>query len=161
MPSNCRNHRPAPPRAAATLDRSMLPLWRRIYQEFAARGQRWGLPINVGMTLVHLYLHPDEAEPAHLASANCFPRQTITFVLDALERQKLARREPHPSDRRRKQVVLTAAGRKLGARLFADLLGFEAQALSAIPAGSLDTFRNLVKCYADALARHNAGALPA
>ena len=84
---------------------SMLPLWRRVHQELMIRGQKWGLPTNVAMVLVHLHLHPEDSEPAAVAAANYFPRQTITFILDQLEREGLAVRKPHPNDRRRKLVV--------------------------------------------------------
>lgn len=65
----------------------MLPLWRRIYQEFMIRSQGWGLPSNTSMVLLHLHVHPDESEPAAMAEANFIPRQTATFILDTLERK--------------------------------------------------------------------------
>lgn len=40
----------------------------------------------------------------------CEP-SNVTFVLDRLEQQGLIQRQPHPTDRRAKQIVLTAAGR--------------------------------------------------
>ena len=81
---------------------SMLPLWRRVHQELMIRGQKWGIPTNVAMVLVHLHLHPEDSKPAAVAAANYFPRQTITFLLDYLEREGLAVRQPHPNDRRRR-----------------------------------------------------------
>lgn len=135
---------------------SMLPLWRSIHQEFTTRAQKWNLPVNASMTLVHLHVHPEDGEPALLAELTHFPRQTMTFVLDALEERGLVRRVAHPSDRRRKRIEVTREGRTLGARMFKDLLAFEAIALAAIPSGSHDLFKHLVGCYADALARHNA-----
>ncbi|WP_406281299.1 MarR family transcriptional regulator [Nocardia sp. NBC_00881] len=42
---------------------------------------------------------------------SCEP-SNATFVLDRLEQQDLIRREPHPSDRRAKQIVLTSAGQR-------------------------------------------------
>ncbi|MBL8928154.1 MAG: MarR family transcriptional regulator [Pseudonocardia sp.] len=41
---------------------------------------------------------------------SCEP-SNVTFVLDRLEQQGLVRRRPHPTDRRAKQIVLTADGR--------------------------------------------------
>ncbi|WP_330229060.1 MarR family transcriptional regulator [Nocardia sp. NBC_00508] len=41
----------------------------------------------------------------------CEP-SNATFVLDRLEQQTLIRREPHPTDRRAKQIVLTPAGQR-------------------------------------------------
>ena len=43
------------------------------------------------------------------ARMTCEP-STATFVIDRLEEQGLAERRPHPTDRRAKQIVLTAAG---------------------------------------------------
>jgi DNA-binding MarR family transcriptional regulator len=76
----------------------------------------------------------------------------MTFVLDLLEKRGLAIRAPHPSDRRRKRIELTAKGAALGARMLADLLAFESVALAAIPGGDLGAFKHLVECYARALA---------
>ncbi|MBF6297022.1 MarR family transcriptional regulator [Nocardia amamiensis] len=45
------------------------------------------------------------------ARMSCEP-SNATFVLDRLEQQDLIRREPHPTDRRAKQIVLTPAGRR-------------------------------------------------
>jgi MarR family transcriptional regulator, organic hydroperoxide resistance regulator len=47
-----------------------------------------------------------------LASRMSCEPSNATFVLDRLEQQGLIKREPHPSDRRAKQIVLTAAGRR-------------------------------------------------
>jgi DNA-binding MarR family transcriptional regulator len=50
-----------------------------------------------------------------------FARQTtagMTKTLDRLERSGLARRRPHPSDRRRVEIVLTDAGATLTDRIF-------------------------------------------
>ncbi|WP_051021151.1 MarR family winged helix-turn-helix transcriptional regulator [Nocardia araoensis] len=43
------------------------------------------------------------------ARMSCEP-SNATFVLDRLEQQGLIRREPHPTDRRAKQIVLTSTG---------------------------------------------------
>ena len=48
-----------------------------------------------------------------MATANYFPRQTVTFILDTLEKNGLAVRKPHPNDRRRKRVQLTPKGKQL------------------------------------------------
>ncbi|MEV6321249.1 MarR family transcriptional regulator [Nocardia sp. NPDC051787] len=45
------------------------------------------------------------------ARMSCEP-SNATFVLDRLEQQGLIRREPHPTDRRAKQIVLTPAGQR-------------------------------------------------
>ena len=42
---------------------------------------------------------------------SCEP-SNVTFVLDKLEQQQLVERRPHPTDRRARQLVLTAAGKR-------------------------------------------------
>ncbi|NCA82110.1 MAG: MarR family transcriptional regulator [Opitutae bacterium] len=134
---------------------SMLPLWRRVHQELMIRAQKWKLPSNVAMVLVHLHLHPEDSEPATMAAANDFPRQTITFILDALESQGLAARQPHPNDRRRKLVELTPEGKTKAEEMFQDMIAFESAALRTIEDVDMDRLRNFLARYADALAAQN------
>ena len=134
---------------------SMLPLWRRVHQELMIRGQKWQLPTNVAMVLVHLHLHPEDSEPAAMAAANYFPRQTITFILDQLEREGLAVRKPHPNDRRRKRVQLTPKGQRLAETMFQDVVRFESSALRKIEDVDLPRLQSFLTRYADALAAQN------
>ena len=134
---------------------SMLPLWRRVHQELMIRGQKWGIPTNVAMVLVHLHLHPEDSEPAAVAAANYFPRQTITFILDLLEREGLAVRQPHPNDRRRKLVVLTPKGKDKAEEMVRDMIAFESAALRTIKDVDLPRLQSFLTRYADALAVQN------
>ena len=134
---------------------SMLPLWRRVHQELMIRGQKWGLPINAAMVLVHLHLHPEDSEPAAMAAANYFPRQTITFILDQLERKGLAVRQPHPNDRRRKLVVLTFKGEKKAEEMVRGMIAFESAALRTIEDVDIPRLQSFLTRYADALAAQN------
>ena len=147
-----RRHCPLPAGLPAT---SILPLWRRIHQEFMLRSQLYGLPANVCMVLMHLHLHPEESEPAAMAAANYFPRQTVTFILDSLEHKGLAVRKPHPSDRRRKLVQLTPRGRHLAERMFTGLVRFESAALAQIEDVDIPRLQAFLGRYADALAVQN------
>ena len=134
---------------------SMLPLWRRVHQELMIRGQKWGLPINAAMVLVHLHLYPEDSEPAAVAAANYFPRQTITFILDLLEREGLAVRQPHPNDRRRKLVVLTFKGEKKAEEMVRGMIAFESAALRTIEDVDIPRLQSFLTRYADALAAQN------
>ena len=147
-----RRNCPLPAGLPAT---SILPLWRRIHQEFMLRSQLYGLPANVCMVLMHLHLHPEESEPAAMAAANYFPRQTITFILDVLEREGLAVRQPHPNDRRRKLVALTPQGKKRAEEMVKDMVRFESAALRTIEDVDLPRLQSFLTRYADALAVQN------
>ena len=134
---------------------SMLPLWRRVHQELMIRGQKWDIPANAAMVLVHLHLHPEDSEPAAVAAANYFPRQTITFILDLLEREGLAVRRPHPNDRRRKLVVPTSKGKAKAEEMVRDMIAFESAALRTIEDVDLPRLQSFLTRYADALAAQN------
>jgi DNA-binding MarR family transcriptional regulator len=47
---------------------------------------------------------------------SCEP-SNATYVIDKLEKQKLVERRPHPTDRRARQLVLTADGSALRGKL--------------------------------------------
>jgi DNA-binding MarR family transcriptional regulator len=56
-----------------------------------------------------------------LAAAFACDASYITAVVDALEQRGLATREPHPTDRRVRTVVLTERGREVSAGVLEDL----------------------------------------
>ena len=147
-----RQNCPLPAGLPAT---SILPLWRRIHQEFMLRSQLYHLPANACMVLMHLHLHPEDSEPAAMAAANYFPRQTVTFILDSLEQKGLAVRKPHPNDRRRKLVQLTPKGKHLAERMFTGLVRFESSALEKIEDVDIPRLQSFLTRYADALAAQN------
>lgn len=134
---------------------SILPLWRRIHQELMIRSQLYHLPVNACMVLMHLHLHPEDSEPAAMAAANYFPRQTVTFILDTLEKKDLAVRKPHPNDRRRKLVQLTPRGKQLAETMFQDVMSFESAALRKIEDVDIHRLQSFLTRYADALAAQN------
>ncbi|MEV4236239.1 MarR family transcriptional regulator [Nocardia sp. NPDC049737] len=72
---------------------------------------------------------------------SCEP-SNATFVLDRLEQQDLVRRQPHPTDRRAKQIVLTAAGERRRAEAL-DLLGAQSP-LTSLTATQQRTLRDLL-----------------
>ena len=132
---------------------SMLPIWRAIYQAMVARLSKWGIPFSVAAATLHLYVHPEDAEPARLAESIFIPRQSMTFTLDALERLHLASRTPHPADRRKKIIVLSSKGQKLGKTMLEDLLQFEATAFKAFPADECLHLQSLSEKLAETMTR--------
>jgi DNA-binding MarR family transcriptional regulator len=147
----------ASPKLIAVPMNSVLPLLGGIFQELTFRcQQKWGLAANVSMVLGHLHLHPEVCEPAAIAEAKRLPRQTMTFVLDTLEKQGLARRKPHAFDRRRKVVQLTPKGKQLAEETILDFLRIEAAALAAIGQANLVIAQNLLRSFSDAISTQNA-----
>lgn len=134
---------------------SFLPLLRRIGQEYARRVRKWKLPFPVISALMEIAMHPDHAEPAALAEATTIPRQTMTSLLDALEQRGLAKRNPHPEDRRRKVLALTAKGQALAREIYEDALTFEAKAMETFSVNEMVQMRKKISTYVDLLAQQN------
>lgn len=136
----------------------MLPFWRLIFKAFTDRMSRSGLSFNAATVLAHLYVHPEDCEPAKLSEEACAPRQTMTFILDTLERLKLAVRHPHATDRRKITVTLTPKGEAMAKAMIEDLLDFENNALlSTGSSTNVDGVKKWLTPYIDSLTKQNAG----
>lgn len=145
----------------ALFDNSFLPLLSRVLHEYTRRfHQRWNLPLALVMVLVEIAKLDGRAEPAAVAETLCIPRQTMTSLLDMLEKRALARRLPHPADRRRKVLRLTPEGARLADAIVSDALRSEAAAIRAavIDPAELPRFRAAVIRYIAALAAQNDAA---
>ncbi|MFI7002439.1 MarR family winged helix-turn-helix transcriptional regulator [Nocardia sp. NPDC050175] len=77
---------------------------------------------------------------------SCEP-SNATFVLDKLEQLELIRREPHPTDRRAKQIMLTPAGKRRRATAV-ELLGAESP-LTSLTATQQQALRDLLHAMAE------------
>ena len=145
------------PAPRVTSDTSLLPFWRRIHQAMCLRLSRHGLPLSLSVAVLSLHTRDDIAEPAQLADLLMLPRQTMTFVLDALERKRLARRRPHPADRRRKIIQLTPSGHRQAQAILDDLIAYETDAarLTFAP-DDVGAFRLTVARLADVLEQLNS-----
>lgn len=152
MPSDNELH---PERQTSPLV-GLLPVWRRIQQAMAQRLSSHGVPLSSAVALLYLNAHEEEYEPAQLADKLLVPRQTTTFILDSLESKRLARRRPHPVDRRRKVIQLTARGRQQAQLIRDDLLAYETSAANMIfSPDEAACFRNTVTRLADAMEELN------
>ncbi len=70
---------------------------------------------ELGITPTQLIALRELSEPItarELATRMVCEPSNATFILDRLQEQSLIERQPHPSDRRAKQIVLTPAGRR-------------------------------------------------
>jgi DNA-binding MarR family transcriptional regulator len=80
---------------------------------------------------------------SQLAEANGVDAPYATLIVDKLEAHGLVERRPHPGDRRRKLVALTAAGHHAIATADAILLR-PPQAISSLPADDLEQLTGLL-----------------
>ena len=112
---------------------------------------KWGIPLNTYMLLDYLECHREHAEAAEAADELTIPRQTVTALLDGLEKQVLATRLPHPQDRRRKIIRLTRKGVERAKRLKAEVHAVETSALRAVGETDLRHLIRIMHQHAEAL----------
>lgn len=115
---------PAPENAPPTalqkeIEAQFFALMRRVHLHTEARTQAFGLTFQQALALRHL---EERAPMRGLAENLRCDASYITSIADALEARGLVRRRPDPSDRRVKQLELTAEGRKLKGELEGRLL---------------------------------------
>jgi DNA-binding MarR family transcriptional regulator len=82
-----------------------------------------------------------------LAAALGIDPANATAVVDDLESSELARRRPHPTDRRAKLVEATRKGKAMARRADA-ILGTPPPSLSALSAGDLEELRRILESVA-------------
>jgi len=115
-----------------------------------------GGPPSIVKTLVHL--EPDEPVAMRdLAETFACDASYITELVDGLEEQGLATRQPHPSDRRVRTVVLTEKG--AAARETVQQVMWQVPAVfSALTASEQRQLRDLVRKLVDAELHHTAAS---
>lgn len=77
----------------------------------------YNISFNEYRILAYLMIHPDESEPSRIADYLMILRQTMTILLDGLQKRGFVERIPHPNDRRRVCIGLLPEGRELILRL--------------------------------------------
>ncbi|MFD4198540.1 MULTISPECIES: MarR family winged helix-turn-helix transcriptional regulator [Amycolatopsis] len=96
----------------AGIDRDVCKLVHEFARRLDVHVRRVGE--EVGLTPTQVVALRELSEPItarELASRMACEASNATFVIDRLEEQGLVQRRPHPTDRRAKEIVLTAAGR--------------------------------------------------
>jgi DNA-binding MarR family transcriptional regulator len=78
------------------------------------------------------------ARPVELKERLHLPAQTVTGILDALEKGGLVQRTPNPADRRSLLVEMTEAGAAIFERLCPPLAEIESDRLSALSPADLE-----------------------
>lgn len=98
---------------------------------------------SLSVVLLAAYFRGDEAEPALIADDTLIPRQTITSILDKLEKLNFLTRVNHASDRRRKNLVLTEAGQKKAIEIWLGIHDYEQKVLSVLTDAELREFNRI------------------
>lgn len=102
-----------------------------------------GFRLGAGRGKILFQLREGPRTLGQLAEANGVDAPYATLIVDKLEAHGLVERRPHPGDRRRKLVTLTAAGHEAIATADAILLRPPA-AVSTLSAGDLDQLAGLL-----------------
>ncbi len=84
-----------------------------------------------------------EVEPAMLSDMLFIPRQTVTSLLDQLEKNGLIRLETHPADRRRTRLYLTAKGHDTITTILKELAVHEDAVIDEISREEMATFNRI------------------
>jgi DNA-binding MarR family transcriptional regulator len=94
-------------------DRDVCKLVHQLAQRLDVHVRRVGE--QLGLTATQVIALRELSEPItarELANRMYCEPSNATFVLDRLEEQGILERHPHPTDRRAKQIVLTATGER-------------------------------------------------
>ena len=82
------------------------------------------------------------------------PKQTVTGLLDQLERAGFIRRERCETDRRRTKVFCLPAGDEFVTRIVEQLDRHEQAVLASIPPADMETFNNVYAAIVEGLEKH-------
>lgn len=129
----------------------MSDLWRSYDQIYSHFAEMHGVSTNAMSLIEELVIRPDGIEPAEAADYLGIARQTMTTVLDSLEKKNVIMRCPHASDRRRKLVRFTPEGRVQAEELLDKLYEWEFSALSAISSEDQKHAYDIVRRLSDVL----------
>lgn len=97
-------------------------------------------------------------QPSQLALAKRLgiDRTVMTYLIDDLVAARLVERRPNPADRRQRQIVATARGRKTLATLCGQVAEAEHAVLKALDEDERELFRRLLLKAACSMADHSA-----
>lgn len=103
-----------------------------IQRRVAPLTQQYGLSV-AGFSVLEVLSSSDEPlAPSVISERLLVPAQTITRVIDSLERERWVRRQPHPTDRRSVLVTVTDRGRDLLHRVCTPVIAAEVEWLGAL-----------------------------
>ena len=116
--------------------------------------QRRGLSYPLFLVLDEVMLNPEGLEPTALADALGIPKQTVTGLLDRLERAGYVRRERSGADRRRTRVFLLPEGEAFLSRTTDELEARERAAAAGIDPADMETFNKVYAAIVAGLEKH-------
>lgn len=122
---------------------------RVIYTIFS----RLKLPVTSMKALLYLRLFRNNAEPSVIADSISVPRQTMTSILDGMEKKGWVTRQPHPSDRRKKCVQLSKSGGELADRILNRIRSHESRAMLALTSKELSDMLHYMGKFSEAMER--------
>ena len=98
-----------------------------------------------GFTLLWVLWAFGKMETHQLARECGIAKGTLTGVLKTLEKLGLAKRQPHPTDGRRKLVGLTSKGKRLMGSMFPRINDLEREFVSRMKADEVKTLNRLLR----------------
>ena len=116
-------------------------LWRASHTRTATALQSIGLTPPLFAVLNYVRAH-EEANQQQIGSAMGIDPSTMVSLVDQLERAGLAKRRPHPEDRRAREVLITPKGQRAlqqGRKLAGEVENDVLQGLSDAERGQLVT----------------------
>ena len=122
--------------------------WVRVIHAIFLRLKTPMTPIKV---LLYLKLFQNDVEPSVIADFICVPRQTMTSILDGMEKDGLIVRQEHPSDRRRKLVRFARKGSALAERVLKEIRRHEAKAMESLTPEELSGMLASMRKFSEAL----------
>jgi DNA-binding MarR family transcriptional regulator len=87
--------------------------------------------------------YPAGVEPSVVADRLTLLRQTVTNMVDDLEKKGLVNRSPHPNDRRRIFIMLTEAGSQLANTLTKEMTSLEDDVLKKFTKAEMETYLDI------------------
>ena len=116
--------------------------------------QKRGLSYPQFLILDAVLRSPEGAEPTALAEECFMPKQTVTGLLDQLERAGFIRRERCKTDRRRTRVFCLPAGDVFVTGIMEELARHEQAALASLSPDDMEMFNNVYAAIVDGLEKH-------
>lgn len=106
--------------------------------------RRHGHDLSISQARVFQRLSPDGTRMADLAEASQVTKQTLTSILDQLERRGYIRREPDPADARARVVRIAPRGAEMVALSRPVVERVEAEWTAALGRRRAETLRELL-----------------